>query len=117
MLNKSKIFILAATIFSFSVGLVTPSLSDGHGGMAVPKIEVTTVLSGLENNPWDMAFTNDGKAMFFTEKYAGLSVLVVGKVHQLYCIKDYSSLCIYINKTLIFRCLFYKSIDLIFAYI
>ncbi len=90
MLNKSKIFILAATIFSLSFGLVTPSLSDGHGGMAVPKIEVTTVLSGLENNPWDMAFTNDGKAMFFTEKYAGLSVLVGGNVHKLYGIEGSS---------------------------
>lgn len=90
MLNKSKIIILVAAIFSLSFGLVTPSLSDGHGGMAVPKIKVTTVLSGLENNPWDMAFTNDGKAMFFTEKYAGLSVLVGGNVHKLYGIKDSS---------------------------
>ena len=47
---KSKFTILVATIVSLSFGLVSASLSDGHGhGMNVPKIEVTTVLEGLEN--------------------------------------------------------------------
>ena len=50
---KSKFSILVAIIFSLSFGLVTLGHADGHGhGMNVPKIEVTTVLSGLENNPW-----------------------------------------------------------------
>ena len=44
---KSKFTILVATIVSLSFGLVSASLSDGHGhGMNVPKIEVTTVLEG-----------------------------------------------------------------------
>jgi len=65
---KSKFSILVAIIFSLSFGLAKVSYSDGHGmGMNVPKIEVTTVLADLKN-PWDMAFTNDGSAMFFTEK-------------------------------------------------
>ena len=87
---KSKLTILVAIIFSLSFGLTKISYSDGHGaGMAVPKIEVTTVLEGLKN-PWDMAFTNDGKAMFFTEKLDGLSVLIGGKVHKLIGMKGSS---------------------------
>ena len=87
---KSKLTILVAIIFSLSFGLTKISYSDGHGGgMAVPKIEVTTVLEGMKN-PWDMAFTNDGKAMFFTEKLDGLSVLIGGKVHKLIGMKGSS---------------------------
>ncbi|MEO0763338.1 MAG: PQQ-dependent sugar dehydrogenase, partial [Pseudomonadota bacterium] len=37
-----------------------------------PSLSHTTILSGLEN-PWDMAFLDDG-TMFFTEKCKGLSV-------------------------------------------
>ena len=63
---KSKISILVALVFSLSFGLTTIGNADGHGhGMNVPKIEVTTVLEGL-SNPWDMAWTPDGSAMFFT---------------------------------------------------
>ena len=80
---KSKFSILVAIIFSLSLGLTKVGYSDGHGGgMNVPKIEVTTVLEGLKN-PWDMAWTADGSAMFFTEKLDGLSVLMGGKVHKL----------------------------------
>ena len=61
---KSKFSILVAIIFSLSLGLTKVGYSDGHGGgMNVPKIEVTTVLEGLKN-PWDMAWTADGSAMF-----------------------------------------------------
>jgi len=87
---KSKFSILVAIIFSLSFGLAKVSYSDGHGmGMNVPKIEVTTVLEDLKN-PWDMAFTNDGSAMFFTEKLDGLSVLMGGKVHKLLGMKGSS---------------------------
>ena len=86
---KSKFTILVAMIFSLSFGMINISLSGGHGGMNVPKIEVTTVLEGLEN-PWDMAWTPDGSAMLFTEKSQGLSVLVGGKVHKLYGINGSS---------------------------
>ncbi len=86
---KSKFTILVAMIFSLSFGMINISLSGGHGGMNVPKIEVTTVLEGLEN-PWDMAFTPDGSAMFFTEKLSGLSVLIGGKVHKVYGMKGSS---------------------------
>ena len=52
---KSKLTILVAIIFSLSFGLTKISYSDGHGGgMAVPKIEVTTVLEGMKN-PWDIS--------------------------------------------------------------
>ncbi|PPR16045.1 MAG: hypothetical protein CFH33_01044, partial [Alphaproteobacteria bacterium MarineAlpha9_Bin3] len=87
---KSKFSILVAIIFSLSFGLTKVGYSDGHGaGMNVPKIEVTTVLDGLKN-PWDMAWTADGSAMFFTEKLDGLSVLMGGKVHKILGMKGSS---------------------------
>ncbi len=47
-----------------------------------PELSQSTVLSGLEN-PWDIAFLNDG-TMFFTEKCQGLSVRESdGAVNQL----------------------------------
>ena len=49
-----------------------PAVADGHAG--APSLTHSTVLSGLEN-PWDMAFLDDG-TMFFTEKCLGLSVLL-----------------------------------------
>ena len=50
--------------------------------MNVPTIKAEQVMSGLEN-PWDMAFTNDGD-MFVTEKCKGLSVKTSsGSVHAL----------------------------------
>jgi aldose sugar dehydrogenase len=82
----SKIAILIAITFSLSASLVAPSYSDGHGGMAVPKIETAVVLEGLDS-PWDMAFLDDG-TMFFTEKCNGLSVRTSsGTVNKLYGMK------------------------------
>jgi len=52
----------------------------------VPSIGSMVIMSGLEN-PWDLAFTKDMKAMFFTEKSQGLSVSVGGKTHKLLGIK------------------------------
>ena len=76
-----------------SLGLTKVGYSDGHGdGMNVPKIEVTTVLEGLKN-PWDMAWTADGSAMFFTEKLDGLSVLVDGKSPQTFRYERFIWLC------------------------
>lgn len=49
-----------------------PAMADGHA--TVPKLTNTTVLTGLDN-PWDMAFLDDG-TMFYTEKCLGLSVLM-----------------------------------------
>ncbi len=49
---------------------------------AAPNLTATTVLSGLDN-PWDMAFLDDG-TMFFTEKCRGLSVrMPSGDVNKL----------------------------------
>jgi len=48
-----------------------------------PEINSTDVIIGLEN-PSDMDFTQDGQAMFFTEKHKGLSVMYRGNVHKLY---------------------------------
>ncbi len=47
------------------------ALKGNHKG--VPSIGSMVIMSGLEN-PWDVAFTKDMKAMFFTEKSQGLSV-------------------------------------------
>ena len=68
------------------VGLVPNAYAEG---MAVPEIEASEVLSGLEN-PWDMSFLSDG-TMFFTEKCKGLSVRTAsGDVNALYGIKGSS---------------------------
>jgi len=71
-----------------SVGLVSNTHADGHGkGMNVPIIKTEEFMTGLEN-PWDMAFLDDG-TMFFTEKCKGLSVRSSsGDVTALYGIKD-----------------------------
>lgn len=58
---------LAITVASV-VG-VTSALADN-----APSLKHTLVLDNLEN-PWDMAFLNDG-TMFYTEKCKGLSVLM-----------------------------------------
>ena len=47
---KSKFSILVAIIFSLSFGLAKVGYSDGHGGMNVPKIKVTTVLKDLKKS-------------------------------------------------------------------
>ena len=58
-------------------------------GKEVPFIKTKVIMSGLEN-PWDIAFTKNGKAMFYTEKTKGLSVKVGRKIHALYGIKGSS---------------------------
>jgi glucose/arabinose dehydrogenase len=57
--------------------------------MDVPSIGSMVIMSGLEN-PWDIAFTNDGKNMFYTEKAKGLSVKTPSGVHALYGMKGSS---------------------------
>lgn len=54
--------------------LVSASPALAQTGMNSSNLEYTVVLEGLEN-PWDMAFLDDG-TMFFTEKCKGLSVLM-----------------------------------------
>jgi glucose/arabinose dehydrogenase len=66
------------------IGANSFALKGNHKG--VPNIGSMIIMSGLEN-PWDLAFTKDGKAMFYTEKSKGLSVKVGGSVHALYGIK------------------------------
>ncbi len=58
-------------------------------GMAVPTIESSEYMTGLEN-PWDMSFLSDG-TMFYTEKCKGLSVRSAsGDVTALYGMKGSS---------------------------
>ncbi|MGF1551869.1 MAG: PQQ-dependent sugar dehydrogenase [Paracoccaceae bacterium] len=53
-------------------GVVCAPIAAAQDGMNATNLEHTLVLDGLEN-PWDMAFLDDG-TMFFTEKCKGLSV-------------------------------------------
>lgn len=79
------------TVMAFAVitGLSSPAYAAGHGGMNVPSIKASELMSGLES-PWDMAFLPDG-TMFFTEKCKGLSVRTPdGKVNALYGMKGSS---------------------------
>ena len=81
--NLSFVVIVSAMLM-----ITTSSFAKHHGekGMNVPKIGSMVVMSGLEN-PWDMAFTNDG-SMFYTEKCKGLSVKTsAGAVNALYGMK------------------------------
>jgi glucose/arabinose dehydrogenase len=82
----SNLKLLAAVITSLMmlIGANSFALKGNHKG--VPQIGSMVIMSGLEN-PWDMAFTKDMKAMFFTEKSQGLSVNVGGKTHKLLGIK------------------------------
>jgi glucose/arabinose dehydrogenase len=50
----------------------TSTIAIAQTGMNTTSLQHSVVLEGLEN-PWDMAFLNDG-TMFFTEKCKGLSV-------------------------------------------
>ncbi|MGS4944769.1 PQQ-dependent sugar dehydrogenase [Meridianimarinicoccus sp. RP-17] len=53
-----------------------------QSGMNTTALQHSVVLDGLEN-PWDMAFLDDG-TMFFTEKCRGLSVrMPSGEVNAL----------------------------------
>lgn len=59
-----------AACFTSVIALTGPVLA--AGGPNTTSLQHEIVLDGLEN-PWDMAFLNDG-TMFFTEKCKGLSV-------------------------------------------
>ena len=62
--------------------LVCATSASAQSGMNTSSLEHSVVLSDLEN-PWDMAFLDDG-TMFFTEKCKGLSVhLPSGEVNAL----------------------------------
>ena len=81
--NLSFVVIVSAMLM-----ITTSSFAKHHGekAMNVPKIGSMVVMSGLEN-PWDMAFTNDG-SMFYTEKCKGLSVKTsAGSTNALYGMK------------------------------
>jgi glucose/arabinose dehydrogenase len=67
-------------IVAAAVAAPAPALAET--GTNTTSLQVETVLDGLEN-PWDMAFLEDG-TMFFTEKCLGLSVrLPSGEVNRL----------------------------------
>ena len=88
MKMSSKISLFLTVIVSVMLLSATAAYADKHAskGMNVPKIGSMVVMSGLEN-PWDMAFTDDG-SMFYTEKCKGLSVKTAsGKTNALYGMK------------------------------
>ena len=84
IISKLKLFAAVITSLAMLIGVNSFALKGNHKG--VPSIGSMVIMSGLEN-PWDLAFTKDMKAMFFTEKSQGLSVSVGGKVHKLLGIK------------------------------
>jgi glucose/arabinose dehydrogenase len=81
------LFAAIITSLAMLIGVNSFALKGNHKG--VPSIGSMVIMSGLEN-PWDLAFTKDMKAMFFTEKSQGLSVNVGGKTHKLLGIKGNS---------------------------
>ena len=87
IISKLRLFSAVIASIMMLIGVNSFALKGNHKG--VPNIGSMIIMSGLEN-PWDIAFTNDGKAMFFTEKSQGLSVKVGGSVHKLYGIKGSS---------------------------
>ena len=60
----------AAALLASAMFMTSPALS--QSGMNTTALQSEAVLEGLEN-PWDMAFLEDG-TMLFTEKCKGLSV-------------------------------------------
>ncbi len=71
--------------------LVTPALA--QSGMNTSSLQQEVVLEGLEN-PWDMAFLDNG-TMLFTEKCSGLSVLMPdGTVNALYGVGESPTPCV-----------------------
>ena len=84
IITKLKLFSGLLVSVMMLIGMNSFALKGNHKG--VPSIGSMVIMSGLEN-PWDIAFTKDMKAMFFTEKSQGLSVNVGGKVHKLLGIK------------------------------
>ncbi|MAA53550.1 MAG: aldose sugar dehydrogenase [Phycisphaerae bacterium] len=87
IINKLNLF--SAVLASIMMLIGASSYALKGNGKDVPKIGSMIIMSGLEN-PWDIAFTNDGKAMFYTEKTKGLSVKTGSGVHALYGIKGSS---------------------------
>ena len=80
-MKKYEQFLSCAVVASVSLAMA------GTANAAAPTLTATTILTQLDN-PWDMAFTQDG-AMFFTEKCRGLSVrLPSGVVNKLVGMKD-----------------------------
>jgi glucose/arabinose dehydrogenase len=72
---------LAATAATFAAPAIAQS------GLNTTSLQHSVVLEDLDN-PWDMAFLDDG-TMFFTEKCLGLSVLLgSGEVRQLLGMSD-----------------------------
>ena len=70
----------AVSLGATALVCATPAIA--QSGMNTSSLEHSVVLSDLEN-PWDMAFLDDG-TMFFTEKCKGLSVnLPSGEVNAL----------------------------------
>ena len=82
----SKLKLFSVVIASLMVFMAAKSFALKGNHKGVPSIGSMVIMSGLEN-PWDIAFTKDMKAMFFTEKSQGLSVSVGGKTHKLLGIK------------------------------
>ena len=78
--ERSKPPVVAALLAGTSL-LAAPALA--QDGMNTTKLTSEVVLDDLDN-PWDMAFLEDG-TMLFTEKCSGLSVLMPdGSVNALY---------------------------------
>jgi glucose/arabinose dehydrogenase len=84
IISKLRLFSAIIASIMMLVGANSFALKGNHKG--VPSIGSMVIMSGL-TNPWDLAFTKDMKAMFFTEKSKGLSVNVGGKTHKLVGIK------------------------------
>jgi glucose/arabinose dehydrogenase len=79
--QKPSTLPLLASLLAGTALLAGPALA--QDGMNTTKLQHEVVLEGLEN-PWDMAFLDDG-TMLFTEKCSGLSVrLPDGTVNKLY---------------------------------
>ncbi len=76
---------LAAALLAGTAVLSSPAFA--QNGMNTTSLQHEVVLDGLDN-PWDMAFLEDG-TMLFTEKCSGLSVrLPDGTVNALYGVGD-----------------------------
>ena len=63
----SKLKLFSVIIASLMVFMAAKSFALNGNGKNVPQIGSMIIMSDLEN-PWDIAFTKDMKAMFFTEK-------------------------------------------------
>lgn len=69
-------------LVAVALASATSTLAHAQTGMNTTSLQHSVVLEGLEN-PWDMAFLDDG-TMFFTEKCKGLSVrMPSGEVNNL----------------------------------